>query len=122
MIVNNIDPIGVDVSTSPPPEVEHSKCSAAAAELFSERQHVLSGTPEPIQGGDQQRVPILQGPNCPVELWAGRPGAGHTMVEVHIIPTHRGRQEIGFLTIRGLLPGRHSRVTDQRRQGTPPVS
>jgi hypothetical protein len=87
----------VDISAA---EVEHPKSGAAAAELLSEREHVLSGTAEPVQSGDQQRVTVLQGRNCPIELWAGRPRAGDAMVDLHIIPTDPGRQEIGFLSIR----------------------
>lgn len=82
MIVNSIDPIGVDVTTT---EVEDPESGAAQAEIFGEREHVLSGTAEPIQGGDQHRIPVLHGPKRPVELWPRGTRSGDTVVDAQVV-------------------------------------
>jgi hypothetical protein len=57
MMVNIIDPMGVDVSTSPPTEVEDPEARAAISQLTGERQHILGRATQPIERCDHQRVP-----------------------------------------------------------------
>jgi hypothetical protein len=60
MIVNNIDPPGVAVSTSPPAEVQDAQACASTAEFVSEDKHVLRGWAEPVQRRDDEGVAIDQ--------------------------------------------------------------
>ena len=70
MIVNSMDPIGVAVSTSPPPRFSTRGAGTAAAELFGEIEHVLCRSPQPVQSRDDESVTVLEGVERAIEVWS----------------------------------------------------
>jgi hypothetical protein len=70
MIVNSIDPLGVavspgccgvDVATA---EVQDAQTRASAAEFIGEGEHVLGGSPEPIQRSSRRTPPARRSACC----------------------------------------------------------
>ena len=104
MIVNSIDPIGVAVSTSPPPQVEDPKPCAPGSQFVGEGEHVLGGSSEPVQGGDHEDVAVNQRVKCSVELWTGRPRSRDAVIHVEVVAADTGGQQIRLLPVGGLLP------------------
>jgi hypothetical protein len=44
----------------PSPEIQHAQCRTSSTQLVSERQHVLCRAPQTVEGGDHERVAIMQ--------------------------------------------------------------
>lgn len=107
----------VDVAAA---KVEDPEAGAAAAELVCEREHVLCGAPEPVEGRDDQSVTGLERGESEVELWPRGAGTGDTSVDVEIISTYAGGEQICLLPVCGLLPRRHPRVSNELRHVRPP--
>ena len=89
----------------PPTQVEDPEACAAGAESVGEGEHVLGGSPEPVQCRDDESVALDQRVQRPVELRPGGPGPGDAMVDVEVIPSDPGGQKVCLLPVGGLLPG-----------------
>lgn len=57
MVVNNMDPVDVDVAAA---QIENAKLNAAAAKPLGERKNVLRRLTQPIQGRDHECVARLK--------------------------------------------------------------
>ena len=114
MIVNNIEPIGVAVSTSPPPRFS-TQASAPAAEFIREGKHVLGGSAEPVQSRNDEGVTLDERVECPIELWSRRTRSGDSMVDVQVIGSSAGGLKIRPLPVRGLLPCRNACIPNKFR-------
>lgn len=78
--------------------------------------------PKPIQSGDHQGVPLLQGEHCLVELRPRRLGAGHPVIDIEVITPDSGREQVLDLPVGVLSPGRDPRVSDELAHDHPAVS
>ena len=67
MTVNSMDPIGVEMTTSPPPRFSTPR-PASRAEGVGEGEHVVGGSSEPSQGCDDKGVALVQRVQGPNEL------------------------------------------------------
>jgi hypothetical protein len=56
---------GVDVAST---QVQDPEARAAGAESVGQSDHVLGGSPEPVQRGDDESVALYQRVQCPIEL------------------------------------------------------
>jgi len=99
MTVKTIDPIGVEVSTSPPPRLEDAKAGAAAAQLLGEVEHVLRRSPEPVARRDHECVALVQCFECSVELGTARSIARDAVVDVEVVASDAGAEEVSDLLV-----------------------
>lgn len=103
MIVNNIEPIGDDVSTSPPPKIQNTQPRSPTAQLFRESQHVLSRTPQAIERGDHQGVASDQRLERCIELRSRRPSATDAVINGEVIAPDTSGKQVNLLPVGRLL-------------------
>lgn len=70
-----------------PSQVQHAKPRVPVTELRGEAEHVDRGPAEPVKGGDDQRVTVMQRVQRAVERRTRGTGTGHTVVDVEVIAT-----------------------------------
>jgi hypothetical protein len=87
---------GVDVA---PAEVQDPQACASTAEFVSEGKHVLHGSAEPVQRSDDEGVAIDQRAECPIELAPRSSRPRHTVINIEVIMSDAGGQEICLLPI-----------------------
>ncbi|TDW30531.1 hypothetical protein EDD25_2291 [Cryobacterium psychrophilum] len=87
MIVNSIEPIGVEVSTSPPAEVQYAKARAALAQPVSEIEHVLRRSAEPIEGRYEKRVAFFERVESEIKAWPRCTSTRSAVVDVEVVAT-----------------------------------
>jgi hypothetical protein len=110
MTVKTMEPIGVAVSTSPPPR------------FSCEGEHVLRRPAEAIEGRDDEGVAVVQRAQRLVERRTGRASSGDAVIDVEVIAPDAGSEEVCGLSIRVLLTRRHPRVPDELPHDDQPVS
>ena len=96
-----------------PTQVQHPQPRSPAPQCFSESQHILRRSPQPIQRRDDQSVAVLERLHRLVKLWAGCTGARHSMVDIEIIVPYTCTDQIRHLTVRVLLSCRDPRIPNQ---------
>lgn len=100
-------------------EIENTEASTAAAELVGERQHVLRRATQPVKGSDDQGVASFECGEGGVELRSGCARARDVVVNVEVITADAGSNQLNFLSVCRLLPGRYARVSDELGHGCP---
>ena len=110
MMLNSMDPMGVAVSTSPPPRFSTRSPAPRVRSCSAKGEHVLGGAPEPVQRRDHEGVACDERLERPVEGGPGCPGARDAAVEVEVVAPDAGAQEIRLLPVGGLLPGVETRA------------
>ena len=101
---------GVDVTAA---EVQDAQGSAAAAELLSEVEHVLRRPPEPVERRDHERVTFVQRFERSVELGPARSSARDAVIDVEVVTSDTGAEEVSDLAVGRLLAGGDAGVADE---------
>jgi hypothetical protein len=102
MTVKTMDPIGVPVSTFPPPRFRTRRFTFWS---FSSSARVIMTTldrPQPVEGGHDQRAALMDGFECFVELGAPGVGTADPVIDREVIPADAGGQKVRDLPIRAL--------------------
>jgi hypothetical protein len=92
MTVKTMDPIGVPVSTFPPPRFRTRRFTFCARNSSARGEHVRGGAAEPIEGRDDQGIAFMQCVEGFVELRPPRMSATYPVVNVKIIATDAGSE------------------------------
>lgn len=117
--MKTIDPHGGARIDVPATEVQDPKVHLLRPQFISEGKHVRRRTTEPIKSRDDQRVTRVDRLKCFVELRASGVSAADTVVDVEVITTNTGGEQVRNLPVGVLRTRRHSRIANQLAHATP---